>query len=45
MELSIEKRIELIDHIDKCNSCALEFQTLIKIVKKEKEFLQHIEKS
>jgi hypothetical protein len=45
MDLPIEQRIGLIDHIDKCNSCALEFQTIIKIIKKEKEFLEKIEKS
>lgn len=44
MEVPIEERIELIDHIDKCNSCALEFQAVIKIIKKEKEFLAQIKK-
>jgi hypothetical protein len=45
MEVPIEERIELIDHLDKCNSCALEFQAVIRIIKKEKEFLEQIRNS
>lgn len=44
MELQLKERLKIINHIDKCDSCALEFLTIIKIIKKEKEFLEKIEK-
>ncbi len=42
MELPLRERLAILDHIDKCGSCAREFHTTIAILKKEKEFLRQI---
>ncbi len=44
LELPLKERLDVIEHIDTCSSCAQEFQTIIAILKKEKEFLSRIEK-
>jgi hypothetical protein len=44
LELPLEKRLDVMEHIDTCRSCAQEFQTIIAILKKEKDFLSRIEK-
>lgn len=44
MELPLKERQEIWGHIDKCRACAREFHTITAILKKEKEFLQKLEK-
>lgn len=44
LELPLKERLDVIEHIDTCRSCAQEFQTIIAILKKEKEFLNRIGK-
>lgn len=44
LKLPLDERMDVIEHIDTCRSCAQEFQTIIAILRKEKEFLSRIEK-
>jgi hypothetical protein len=44
LKLPLNERMDVIEHMDICRSCAQEFQTIIAILRKEKEFLSRIEK-
>jgi hypothetical protein len=44
IKLSLEERMDVLDHIDKCKLCYSEFQFIINTFRMEKDLIQRLKK-